>query len=135
MRKDMRAQSSYGELVGTDIRTFDEAAQSLEVHYTARESFTNRIGTVSGGMLSAMLDSVTGLTALAALPEGVMAAHTALNVEYVRPARPGTIVARGTVLEMGDHEIRTRGVLNDARGRTLAQGQATLRVLRPKAER
>ncbi len=132
MRRDLHGHSPYGELIGTTILSADAEGKAIEVAYEAREEFTNRIGTVSGGMLSAMLDSVTGLAALIALSEDLTAAHTTLRVEYLRPVRPGRLSGRARVVEHGDREIRSQGELIDGDGMTVARGEATLRILRKK---
>ena len=132
MRRDLHGHSPYGELIGTTILSADAEDKAIEVAYEAREEFTNRIGTVSGGMLSAMLDSVTGLAALIALSEDLTAAHTTLRVEYLRPVRPGRLSGRARVVEHGDREIRSQGELIDGDGMTVARGEATLRILRKK---
>ncbi len=132
MRRDLHGHSPYGELIGTTIVSADAEGKAIEVAYEAREEFTNRIGTVSGGMLSAMLDSVTGLAALIALSEDLTAAHTTLRVEYLRPVRPGRLSGRARVVEHGDREIRSQGELIDGDGMTVARGEATLRILRKK---
>ena len=132
MRKDLHGHSPYGELIGTTILSADAEGKAIEVAYEAREEFTNRIGTVSGGMLSAMLDSVTVLAALVALPEELTAAHTTLRVEYLRPVRPGRLTGRARVLELGEREIQSQGELIDGDGTTVARAEATLRILRKK---
>ena len=132
MRQDLHGHSPYGELIGTTILSADAEDKAIEVAYEAQKEFTNRIGTVSGGMLSAMLDSVTGLAALIALSEDMTAAHTTLRVEYLRPVRPGRLSGRARVVEHGDREIRSQGELIDGDGMTVARGEATLRILRKK---
>ena len=90
MRKDLQGHSPYGALIGTTILNADADAKEIEVGYEARNEFTNRIGTISGGMLLVTLDSVTGLAGLVALPEDRTAVHPSLKVEYLRPAHPVT---------------------------------------------
>ena len=132
MREDLHGHSPYGALVGTTIVNADADGKTIEVEYDAKHEFTNRIGTISGGMLSAMLDSVTGLAALVALPEHLTAAHTSLKVEYLRPARPGKLVGRARVVDQVDRNLRSEGELRDPEGTVVARGEATLRVLRKK---
>jgi len=132
MREDLNGQSPYGELIGTSIGRVDSAEKTLEVTYEAKHDFTNRIGTISGGMLSAMLDSVTGLVALAALPDELTAAHTSLKIEYLRPAYPGRLVGRARVVGHKDRDIRSEGELVDSDGQMVARGEATLRVIRKR---
>ena len=130
MREDLSSHSPYGELVGTSIVRVDNTERTLEAAYYARHEFTNRIGIVSGGMLSAMLDSVTGLVALSMLPKDLMAAHTSLRVEYLRAAHPGRLIGRARVMEYTGRDIRSQGELFDSEGRMVARAEATLRVIR-----
>jgi len=132
MRHDLKGSSAYGELLGRTILGADPDAMTIEVAYEARDDFTNRIGSVAGGMLSAMLDSLTGLAALVALPEDRAAVHATLTVEYLRPARPGRLIGRGRVVEQEDRDIRSEGELLDADGNVVARARATLRVIRKK---
>ena len=129
MRKDLQGHSPYGVLIGTTILNVDADAKEIEVGYEARNEFTNRIGTISGGMLSAMLDSATGLAALVSLPQDLTAVHTSLKVEYLRPAHPGRLTGRARVVEQVARDIRSEGELLDADGTIVARGEATLRVL------
>ncbi|WFU76059.1 hypothetical protein [Bradyrhizobium sp. CB2312] len=55
------------QLLGREWVGFDEAGQAL-IRFQAQLAFTNRHGTVQGGFLAAMLDSATGICALAAAP-------------------------------------------------------------------
>jgi len=132
MRQDLQGNSPYAKLVGTTILHADGNGKSVEVGYEAQEGFTNRMGTVSGGMLSAMLDSVTGLAALVALPEELTAVHTTLKVEYLRPVQPGWLTGRARVVEQTDRDIRSHGELLDTEGTIVVRGEATLRILRKK---
>ena len=133
MRTDLQRQSPFGKVIGTDVARIDPARREIEVRYQARSEFTNRIGTVAGGMLSAMLDSSTGLAALAVLPEGTFVVHTLLRVEYLRPASCGILTATARVVEQSDRDIDTESELRDAEGVVVARGTATLRVLRPSS--
>jgi len=132
MREDLNRQSPFGKLVSTNVIRADPARRAIEVQYEARPEFTNRIGTVAGGMLSAMLDSSTGLAALAVLPEGTFVVHTALHVEYLNPASPGVLVATARILSQIDRDMQTESELSDPDGVIVARGRATLRILQPR---
>ncbi len=134
MRGDMHGHSAYGELVDTRISAIDWEAKTLEVTYTARADFLNRIGTVAGGMLAAMLDSATGLVAIVGLPEERVAVHTHLEVRYRRPAQPGRLAARARVVEQTEREVHSQAELLDAEGQTVATAEARLRIV-PKQRR
>jgi uncharacterized protein (TIGR00369 family) len=130
MRQDLQGSSPFGEWLARTVVDVDPKRRTIEIVYEAREEFANRHGTVAGGMLSAMLDSVTGLVALIALPDELTALHTTLDVEYLRPARVGRLIGRGRVLDQTDRDIRSEGELLDADGNVVARARAALRVLR-----
>jgi uncharacterized protein (TIGR00369 family) len=131
MRKDLHAHSPFGKLLGSEIVRVDSDAGEIEIHYEARPEFTNRMGTVAGGMLAAMLDGLTGLAGLAVLSDDTRVATTSLSVEYLRPAPADEpIVGLGRVVERDERDLRTRGELRNGVGQVVARGEATLRILR-----
>jgi uncharacterized protein (TIGR00369 family) len=75
-----------------------------------------------------MLDSLTGLAALCALPEGSVAVHTALEVTYLRSADAGPLRGVGRTLERSERTLTCEGELFDAAGKLVARGRAELCV-------
>jgi hypothetical protein len=61
------------ELLGPEWLGFDDTGEVGPVRFEARPSFTNRHRTIQGGFLAAMLDSATGIRALASLPSNLTA--------------------------------------------------------------
>jgi uncharacterized protein (TIGR00369 family) len=129
MRSHLTRHSRFGEWLGTAVVNIDAEQRSIEVHYQPREEAMNRFGTLAGGALAAMLDSLTGLAALASLPEGASAVHRALAVDYLRPAAPGAIRGIGRAIARDGDTVRSEGELLDADDRVLARARAELRVL------
>ena len=84
-------------------------------------------------MIAGMLDSVTGLVANMDLPEGLVAVHKSLSVDYQKPVEIGRILGAGSVTERGEREIRSIGTLRDEAGTALASAEAVLRILRRDA--
>ncbi len=84
-------------------------------------------------MITKLLDEHRTLesmvAALAILPEGVFVVHSALQVEYLKPASPGVLTATARVLEQTDRDVQTESELRDADCVVVARGKATLRVL------
>ena len=134
MRRDLQSGSPAGKLMKTTVIDADAERMTIEVEFTVGSEFTNRIGTVAGGFISAMMDSVTGLAGLSILPEGEMAMHRTLSVEYLRPGRPGRFVGRGRVIEHEGRDIRSEGELVDESGEVVARGEASLRIIEKHAK-
>jgi uncharacterized protein (TIGR00369 family) len=123
--------SPFGSWLGATVVAVDREARTVEVHYHPREETTNRFGTLAGGAIAAMLDSLTGHAALAVLPPGVGAVHRSLAVDYLRPAHRGPMRGVGRVHERGERHLACEGELFDAQGELVARARAELRIVEP----
>ena len=119
------------QLLGREWLGFDETGQAL-IRFQAQPAFTNRHGTVQGGFLAAMLDSATGICALAALSSEQTAVTKSLDTRFLKPAAVGAITARARVVERKDREIVVQADLVDADGIIVADARARLRILAKK---
>lgn len=90
-------------LGGTCLLLSDDA---LEAEYVGAPAFLNPAGQVQGGMLCAMLDDVTATLVTSTLAEGEHCATLSLNTSFLRPAKPGKLTGRATLVRRG------RGVCN-----------------------
>jgi uncharacterized protein (TIGR00369 family) len=116
-------------LLGREWLGLDEAGDVGTIRFVAQPSFTNRHGTVAGGFLAAMLDSATGMRALAALGAGNTAVTMSLDTCFLKPARPGLLTARARVSERSERDIVVSAELSDADGVIVASAVARLRIL------
>ncbi|CAN0619817.1 Phenylacetic acid degradation-related protein [Burkholderia multivorans] len=90
--------------LGGKIVSLREGA--LESEYVGAPAFMNPAGHVQGGILSAMLDDVTALLVTATLADGERCATLSLNTSFLRPALPGALLGKSTLVRRG------RGVCN-----------------------
>jgi uncharacterized protein (TIGR00369 family) len=111
---------------------FDDAGEIALVRFHARPAFTNRHGTIQGGFLAAMLDSATGLCALAALPSNLTVVTKRLDTRFLKAAAVGSITAKARIVARTDREMTVEADLVDAQGVTVAKATAELRVLERK---
>jgi uncharacterized protein (TIGR00369 family) len=88
-------------LLGWEVEAVDREAGAIELRFTAREDFLNRAGNVHGGFLAAMLDATLGPALAVTLSDGEWAPTISLNVQFVRPAKPGKLRGRGRVVRRG----------------------------------
>lgn len=119
------------ELLGREWLGFDASGHAL-IRFQARQAFTNRHGTIQGGFLAAMLDSATGICALAALSPDLTVVTKNLDTRFLKPAAVGRITARARVVERTDREMVVQADLVDVQGVTVADAVARLRVLEKK---
>lgn len=120
------------QLLGREWLGFDETGETALVRFQARRSFSNRHGTIQGGFLAAMLDSATGICALAALSPDLTVVTRSLDTRFLRPAGAGLIMARARIVGRTDREIVVEATLVDPQGGTVAEATARLRVLQKR---
>ena len=94
------------------------------------ESHYNPIGTVHGGFVCTVLDSVAGCAVQTTLPKGQGYTSLEIKVNYVRPLtlESGVLTAVGTVVKPGSRAAFAEGVVMDAEGRVIATASSTLLV-------
>lgn len=86
------------------------------------EHLYNPLGTVHGGVISALLDSAMGCAVQTTLPPRTAYTTTDLQVRFVRPVttETGRVEAEGTLVHRGSRLATAEGRLIDVRGRLLA---------------
>ena len=119
------------QLLGRQWLGLDESGHAL-IRFQAQPAFTNRHGTIQGGFLAAMLDSATGICALASLAPDQTAVTTSLDTRFLKPAGVGPITARARVVERTDRDMVVQADLVDENGITVADATARLRILAKK---
>ncbi|MBR1208591.1 PaaI family thioesterase [Bradyrhizobium sp. AUGA SZCCT0051] len=115
------------QLLGREWLGFD--GEIASIRFVAQPLFTNRHGTIQGGFLAAMLDSATGLGALAVLPSTKTVVTRTLTTRFLKPARVGPITAKAKVVSQTDRDMIVEADLIDADNLTVASATAELRIL------
>ncbi|HEX7924445.1 MAG TPA: PaaI family thioesterase [Bradyrhizobium sp.] len=115
------------QLLGREWLGFD--GETASIRFVAQSQFTNRHGTIQGGFLAAMLDSATGLGALAALPSTKTVVTRTLTTRFLKPARVGPITAKAKIAAQTDRDMIVEADLIDADNVTVASATAELRIL------
>ena len=97
---------------------------------TPDESTYNPIGTVRGGLLCTLLDSVTACAVHSALPAGTAYSSLEIKVSYLRaasarlePTAVGRVTRRGRRVSLAEGEIR------DPQGRLVATATSTCLIV------
>ncbi len=94
------------------------------------ESQYNPIGTVHGGLVCTLLDSVCGCAVHTTLPQGQGYTSLEIKVNYLRPvlSTTGSLTAIGQVTKPGRRAAFAEGSVFDSEGRLLATASSTLLV-------
>lgn len=123
----MRA-SPVSRLLGFHVTGWDADRQTLTATFHATTEMVNAIGTVQGGLVSAMLDLAMSAAAFAASDFRLGVPTLEMKTSYLAPGRPGILTAEGSVLRMGKSVMFLEGRIRDAAGVLLATASSTTRV-------
>jgi uncharacterized protein (TIGR00369 family) len=98
-----------------------------------RPEFGNPMGTLHGGVYSALLDSSMACAVHTSLPEGASYTSLELKVNFVRAVRLDGVKLRceGTVVHLGGRVATAEGRITDDQDRLVAHGTTTCMVFRP----
>jgi len=94
------------------------------------ESAYNPIGTVAGGLVCTLLDSVLGCAVQTTLPKGQAYTSLEIKVSYLRPvhAYTGRLTAVGVVTKPGSRVAFADATVHDSTGKLVATASSTLLV-------
>lgn len=115
--------------VGFRFVEFDEGRAVMELE-TGEHQY-NPIGTVHGGVIVAMLDSVAGSAVHTTLPAGVGYTTVNINTSFLRAVRgdSGVLRAEGRVLRAGRRIALAEAELTDAEGTLYAHATSNCMIL------
>ncbi len=103
----------------------DPAKGRMTVEFDARREFCNLIGSVQGGMLTAMLDLSMSFAVLCALEDGHVVPSLEVKTTFIAPARPGKITGEGMLVRKGRTIAFMEGRLFDSNANLLTTASAT----------
>jgi uncharacterized protein (TIGR00369 family) len=109
--------------LGLEFLDADVQAGTIELAFTASDQFVNPMGNVLGAFVAAMLYDTMGPALLATLEPDQFQSTSQLNVNFLRPVRPGRILGRGRVVHRDEDHVLLEAALVDPR-----QGDATVAV-------
>ncbi|MCH2173516.1 PaaI family thioesterase [Myxococcota bacterium] len=113
-------------------RVISATAGTSELTFDVGESFTNGMGNIQGGFLAAMLDSAMGAALSTVLEEGERPPTVEMKINFIKPAKPGTLRGTARVVHRGRSVVFVEGDLHDDSASLLARGTSTnIILLRP----
>ena len=115
--------------LGLQFVAADPEAGTIELAFTAGEDFTNPTGNVLGAFVAAMLYDTVGPALLATLEPDQFQSTLALNVNFLRPVRPGRMIGKGRVVHREGDLAFLEASLIDGQGALIARATATARVI------
>jgi uncharacterized protein (TIGR00369 family) len=118
----------FASLIGMTLTAIDKGRARIEL--TADQRHANPMGTLHGGVPSALADSAMGLAYASTLGEGESFTTLDLTVKFLRPMWTGHLVAEGVVVQRGQTIGLTECTITDERGRVIARAMSTCMTLR-----
>jgi uncharacterized protein (TIGR00369 family) len=115
--------------LGFEFIAADSEKGTIELAFAATEDFTNPTGNVLGAFVAAMLYDTVGPALLAILEPDQFQSTLELNVNFLRPVRPGRVLGRGRVVHRDGDMAFLEASLVDAQGTLIATATATARVI------
>jgi uncharacterized protein (TIGR00369 family) len=115
--------------LGLEFIAADSERGTIELAFAAREDFTNPAGNVLGAFVAAMLYDTVGPALLATLEPDQFQSTLELNVNFLRPVRPGRVVGKGRVVHRDGDFAFLEAALIDSQGRLIATATATARII------
>lgn len=82
-------------LLGLRLSALEPGKGTAILPYDRRLVGNPRTGVVHGGVITTLLDTLSGIVVMTAVPEGTSLATLDLRIDYLRPATPGQPI-RGT---------------------------------------
>jgi len=120
------AANPVATLLGARPLACDPALGRITIAFEAKPEFCNILGTVQGGMLTAMLDLVMSFAALSTMGgPGHVVPTVDMTTHFLSPARPGPIVGEGAVVKKGRTITFMEGRLRDGHGKLLTTATAS----------
>jgi uncharacterized protein (TIGR00369 family) len=113
-----------------NLEMLEATPGSVLMAATPDESHYNPIGSVHGGFVATLLDSVCGCAVQSTLPAGTGYTSLDLTVSFLRgiTVDTGRVVASGRVTKPGSRAAFVEASISDADGRLLATATSTCLV-------
>ena len=127
----VRASATVTGLPGyLGVRFVEMTAGRLVASMAVRDELLTPFGTLHGGVMAGLVDHVLGCVLYPLMQRGQWAATTEVKLNYLAPARGGTLVAESTVVSFTKRTAVVRvEVTNEEQLVCVAQG--TLLVAEP----
>jgi 1,4-dihydroxy-2-naphthoyl-CoA hydrolase len=125
--------SHFDVLVGTEW--LDDDPDHARVRVAMRDELRQPVGLLHGGVISTLVESVCSrATALAVLPDGMIAMGQSINVNFIRPVTEGAAEVRARARHRGRTTWVWEAEVRDSEDRLCALAQMTIAV-RPLPQR
>ena len=119
--------ATFNSLIGLELTEWSEGLARIEL--ALRPEHQNGVGSVHGGVLMSLLDTVSGFSGVYPVEgeEQRGCATISMNVKFMKPAFTGKLIARSSTQGGGRSVFFTHAEIRDEEGELLATGDGTFR--------
>lgn len=118
-------QKNFDHFINPNIIKLEDGL--AEVRWLPQPEHLNRFGTIHGGALAGLIDSVASITSLTKLKRIVT---IEMNISYIKAATiSNKILAKGVVIQAGKSLIRTTVELFNEDNQLITRGNLTFFIL------
>ncbi len=117
----------FFELMSMRLESFAQAESHLEI--ALQEKHLQPYGIVHGGVYAAIMDASAFWAAYAAVDDGVGMTTVEIKINYLAPVSAGRLVGKGRLIKSGRTICLAEAFIEDAAGRMVAHGTATMMVM------
>ncbi|MGH1352880.1 MAG: PaaI family thioesterase [Methyloligellaceae bacterium] len=117
------------ELLGWKLISFEKDAGIIKVGFDGKREFTNPMGVIQGGFLSAMLDDTMGPLIMAMTDGKTFGQIIDLHVHFLRPMPVGPITGVAQVTKNGKRIAFLEGYLLDKDGNKTTRATASANII------
>ncbi|MET0463215.1 MAG: PaaI family thioesterase [Chitinophagaceae bacterium] len=118
-----------------DFRPLSLEEGIIRFEFIPQEFHFNPIGSVHGGVISTVLDTVMGCAVHSVLPKGTAYTTLELKVNFVKAVtlKAGRMIAEGRLIHSGKTTALVEADLKDEQGRLYAHSVSTCIIFKPAA--
>lgn len=121
--------SRASTMLGWTIEDVNLGEKSVVVSFQATEQFTNPIGLVQGGILTAMMDDTMGPAVVIATGGEKFPTSTDIHTQFFKGAHPGKLICTARVTKLGRSMAFTAAELRNAEGDLLCSAIQTAKLV------
>jgi len=103
-----------------------------EIRMTVGKGLTQLAGFAHGGVSASLVDSAVGLALCTMIDQGSAITTIDLQVNFLAPAKPGLLTARGRIVHKGKRTAVGDCQVADEGGKLVSKGTATYLILENK---
>ncbi|GGD45566.1 PaaI family thioesterase [Croceicoccus pelagius] len=121
--------SPGGRTLGAKLIAYDADERKVTLSFEALPEFTNILGNLHGGYVTAMLDEAAGMAAKLSLPLTKAVPSLCFTVNFLSPTPVGTVFGEASIIKLGRTTAVLEASLQSPDGKTCAMMTVTAAVI------